>query len=70
MEVAVLLVALAAAVWALLLVQVHDVVTGTAIFLVATSVLPPEFASIEVGVSLTADRVWIAVLALQFVYDL
>jgi O-antigen ligase len=69
-EVAVLLVALAAAVWALLLVQVHDVVTGTAIFLVATSVLPPEFASIEVGVSLTADRVWIAVLALQFVYDL
>ncbi len=70
MEIAVLLVGLAAAVWALLLIQVHDVVTGAAIFLVATSVLPPEYASIEVGVSITADRVWIAVLGMQFLYDL
>lgn len=70
MEFAVLLVGLAATVWALLLIQVHDVVTGTAIFLVATSVLPPEYLSIEVGVSITADRVWIAVLGLQFLYDL
>jgi O-antigen ligase len=69
-EFAALLVALAAVVWALLLVQYHDVVTGTAVFLVATSVLPPEYVSIEVGVSITADRVWIAVLALQFLYDL
>ncbi len=70
MEVAALLVGLAAVVWALLLVQVHDVVTGTAIFLVATSVLPPEYASIEVGVSITADRVWLAVLVIQFAFDL
>jgi O-antigen ligase len=70
LEFAVVLIGLAAAVWALLLVQVHDVVTGTAIFLVATSVLPPEYASIEVGVSITADRVWLAVLAIQFAYDL
>lgn len=70
MEIAVLMVGLAAVVWALLLVQNHDVVVGTAIFLVATSVFPLEFGSIEVGVSITADRVWIAVLMMQFAYDL
>lgn len=70
MELAALMVGLAGIVWALLLVQVHDVVTGTAIFLVATAVFPPEYASIEVGVSLTADRVWIAVLVMQFAFDL
>jgi O-antigen ligase len=69
-EFAVLLVGLAAAVWALLLVQYHDVVTGSALFLVATSVFPVEYVSIEVGFSLTADRVWLAVLILQFLYDL
>jgi O-antigen ligase len=69
-EIAALLVALAAVVWILLLVQVHDVVTGTAIFLVATSVLPPEYASVEIGVSITADRVWLTVLIMQFLYDL
>jgi len=69
-EFAFLLVLLAAAVWAVILVQLHDVVTGTAIFLVATSLLPPEYASIEIGVSLTADRLWLVVLLIQFCYDL
>ncbi len=70
MEFAILLVALAALVWAIFLVQYHDVVTGTAIFLVATSVFPLDFGALEVGVSITADRIWLAVLILQFGYDL
>ena len=58
-------------VWAIAVVRYHDLLTGTAIFLVATSVFPPEFVSAKVvGVSATVDRVWLAALLGQFFYDL
>jgi hypothetical protein len=61
---------LAAVVWAIAVVRYHDVLTGTAIFLIATSVFPPEYLSVKVGgLSLTVDRVWLAALLGQFAYD-
>lgn len=58
-------------VWAIAMVRYHDLLTGTAIFIVATSVFPPEFVSTKIaGLSLTIDRVWLAVLVGQFAYDL
>lgn len=65
------LMALAAAVWIVAAVKYHDVLTGTAIFLVATSMFPPEYLSVKVGgLSLTVDRVWLVALIGQFAYDL
>jgi O-antigen ligase len=62
---------LAAIVWAIAVVRYHDVLTGTAIFLIGTSVFPPEYLSVKVaGFSLTVDRVWLAALVGQFAYDL
>ncbi len=64
------LMALAALAWAIAVVRYHDILTGTAIFLVATSVFPPEFLSAKVaGLSITVDRVWLCAIAGQFVYD-
>jgi O-antigen ligase len=61
---------LAISVWAVVAVRYHDLLTGTAIFLVATSVFPPEFVSAKVaGFSLTVDRIWLVALIGQFVYD-
>ncbi|MFN9984245.1 MAG: O-antigen ligase family protein [Pirellula sp.] len=70
MEFTALLVGLAAIVWVLILIQIHDVVIGAAVFLVATSVFPQEFASIEIGLTITADRLWLAVLIAQITFDL
>jgi O-antigen ligase len=65
------LMGLAMLIWAIVLVRYHNVLIGSAIFLVATSVFPPEYAQINVGgLSLTADRAWLLVLILQFGYDL
>ena len=64
------LMAMAAIVWAIALVRYHDILTGTAVFLVTTSVLPAEFISAKIGsLSLTVDRVWLCALAGQFLYD-
>ncbi len=64
------LMAMAAMVWTIALVRYHDIMTGTAIFLVATSVFPSEFISAKIGgLSLTIDRVWLCALAGQFLYD-
>jgi len=63
--------AFAVVVWAIAAVRYHDILTGTAIFIVATSVFPPEFVSTKIaGLSLTVDRVWLAALLGQFLYDL
>lgn len=65
------LMGLAAIVWVIALVRFHDVLTGTAIFLVATSCFPPEYLSIKVaGLSLTLDRAWLLALFCQFAYDI
>lgn len=62
---------LAAIVWFIAVVRYHDILTGTALFLVATSVFPPEFVSAKIGgVSATVDRVWLLALVAQFFYDL
>ncbi len=61
---------MAAMVWAIAVVRYHDILTGTAVFLVATSVFPPEFLSAKVGgLSATVDRVWLCALVGQFLYD-
>ncbi len=70
MELVYILMGLAAIVWAIAVVRYHDVLTGTAIFLIATSVFPPEYLSVKVGgLSLTVDRVWLVALLGQFAYD-
>ena len=62
--------ALAAIVWAIAVVRYHDILTGTAVFLVTTSVFPPEFISAKLGgLSVTVDRVWLCALVGQFFYD-
>ncbi len=64
------LMAMAAIVWAIAAVRYHDVLTGTAVFLVTTSVFPPEFISAKVGgLSLTVDRVWLCAIVGQFLFD-
>lgn len=64
------LMALAAVVWAVAVVRYHDIVTGTAIFLICTSVFPPEFISAKIGgLSATVDRVWLCAIVGQFLYD-
>jgi O-antigen ligase len=69
-ELASLLIAASLIVWFVVLVRYHDVLTGTAIFLVATSIFPPEFVSTKIGgLSMTVDRVWLAALVAQFCYD-
>lgn len=61
---------MAAMVWAIAVVRYHDILTGTAVFLVATSVFPPEFLSAKIGgLSATVDRVWLCALVGQFLYD-
>ena len=63
--------ALAAIVWAIAVVRYHDILTGTAIFIIATSVFPPEYVSAKIGgLSLTVDRVWLGAILGQFLYDL
>ena len=70
MELVLVLMALAAFVWAIAVVRYHDILTGTAIFLVITSVFPPEFVSAKLGgLSVTIDRVWLFALVGQFLYD-
>ena len=65
-----MLIALAAIVWAIAAVRYHDVLTGTAIFVIATSVFPPEYISAKLGgFSLTVDRVWLAAIVGQFLFD-
>ena len=65
-----ILMGLAAFVWGIAIVRYHDLITGTALFIVATSIFPPEFISAKVmGFSLTVDRVWLAALSGQFAYD-
>ena len=62
---------LAAIVWVIAVVRYHDVLTGTAIFLITTSVFPPEYISVKLaGFSLTIDRAWLSALVVQFGYDL
>jgi O-antigen ligase len=62
---------MAALIWAFAIVRYHDVLSGTAIFLIATSVFPPEFVSTKVaGLSATVDRVWLVALIGQFAVDL
>jgi O-antigen ligase len=69
-EIAYILMGLALAVWTVAVVRYHDVLTGTAIFLVTTSLFPPEYLSAKVaGVSLTVDRVWLSAVVGQFAYD-
>jgi O-antigen ligase len=64
------LMAMALIVWAIAAVRYHDVLTGTAIFLIATSVFPPEFISAKVGgLSLTVDRIWLCAIVGQFAFD-
>ena len=71
MELVVLLMGLAAAVWFVAVIRYHDILTGTAIFLVATSVFPPLYVSVKLGgISATVDRVWLIALLTQFTYDL
>ncbi len=71
MELVAGLMGLAMMIWAFVLVRYHNVLIGSAIFLIATSVFPPEFAQINVGgLSLTVDRAWLLVLILQYGYDL
>ncbi|MCE3015262.1 MAG: O-antigen ligase family protein [Pirellula sp.] len=71
MELVAGLMGLAMLIWAFVLVRYHNVLIGSAIFLIATSVFPPEFAQINVaGLSLTVDRAWLLVLILQYGYDL
>ncbi len=61
---------MAAIVWAIAVVRYHDILTGTAVFLIATSVFPPEFLSAKIGgLSATVDRVWLCALVGQFLYD-
>lgn len=69
-DLVVVLLALAAITWAIAVVRFHDVLTGTAIFLVATSVFPSDFVSAKIGgLSATVDRVWLFALLGQFLYD-
>ncbi len=65
-----IMITMAVLVWGIVALRYHDVVTGTAIFVVATSLFPPEYLSIKVaGLSVTADRVWLIALICQFTYD-
>ncbi|MEQ1831236.1 MAG: O-antigen ligase family protein [Pirellula sp.] len=64
------LMGMAAIVWAIAVVRYHDVLTGTAVFLMMTSVFPPEYLSVKIaGLSATVDRVWLCALIGQFAYD-
>jgi O-antigen ligase len=69
-EVFYLLMAASALVWAVYLMQFHGIIVGSIVFLIMTSVFPPEFAKVDVGgLSLTADRLWLGILLAQFVLD-
>ncbi len=70
MEVIVLSLAIAFAVWFLLALQYHDIVLGSAIFLALTSVFSSDFVGINLGgAKLTIDRAWIICLIVQFIYN-
>ena len=70
MELVFVFMAMAVVVWAIVAVRYHDILTGTAIFLVTTSVFPPEYLSAKVaGLSVTVDRVWLCALIGQFAFD-
>ena len=70
MEFVALLMGIAMLSWALFFVRFHNVPTGAILFLVATSVFPPEYLSFRFpGITLTLDRIWLGAIAIQFAVD-
>jgi O-antigen ligase len=66
MQVLAITLFMALAVWGVIALLRGSVLLSTAIFLVCTSCLPPEFASVDaMGVTLTLDRVWLLALIVQ-----
>jgi O-antigen ligase len=56
--------------WAFFFVRFHNIPTGAIIFIIATSVFPPEYLSFRFpGVTLTLDRIWLGAIAVQFAVD-
>lgn len=71
MEFAATLLGLSILAWSVFFLRVHNVFAGSALFLIATTLFPPEYLKLDVGgLSLTIDRVWILVVASQFAWDL
>jgi O-antigen ligase len=53
--------------WGVFFIRFHNVPTGAIVFLIATSVFPPEYLSIRLpGITLTIDRIWLGALIAQF----
>lgn len=70
MEVIVLALTAAFAVWFFMALRYHDIVLGTAIFLTITSVFSSDFVGVDIGgAKLTIDRAWMLCLAIQFFYN-
>lgn len=70
MEFVALLMGIALLSWAFFFVKFHNIPTGAIIFIVATSVFPPEYLSFRFpGITLTLDRIWLGAIAVQFAVD-
>lgn len=70
MEFAGALLGLSLLTWSVVFLRVHNVFAGSVIFLIATTIFPPEYLKLEVaGLSLTVDRAWLLIVAGQFTWD-
>ncbi|XZE18849.1 O-antigen ligase family protein [Pirellulaceae bacterium SH449] len=70
MEFVALLMGIALLGWAVFFVRFHSVPAGAIVFLIATSVFPPEYLSFGVpGMTLTLDRIWLGAIVVQFLVD-
>lgn len=71
MEFAGALLGLSLLAWSVVFLRVHNVFAGSVIFLIATTIFPPEYLKLDVaGLSLTIDRAWLLIVAGQFTWDL
>ncbi len=71
MEFAAALFGIAILAWGVFFLRYHNVFAGSAIFLIATTVFPPEFLKLDVGgLSLTIDRAWLLLVIAQFSWDM
>jgi O-antigen ligase len=56
--------------WGVFFLRFHNVPVGAMVFLVATSVFPPELFSLRFpGINLTLDRIWLGIIVLQFLFN-
>lgn len=70
MEFVAILMGIALLGWAFFFVRFHNVPTGAIVFIIATSVFPPEYLSFRFpGITLTLDRIWLGAIAVQFAID-